>query len=490
MGEQSNGFDQNGRATANAPEMDIPILKKQEKEKKGAGAVLTAAAPQAAALVPGVGVGLLTGKLGLAALALGLCGAGVIGVGMYQQNAVKPAAAPQLDALSSSIAVGRRSAQGSKSLAFMAEAGAGQLKWENPNAPKSAPEKTADAPADKKEDVAGAEAPAFAMPEGAAGRKRMANDMAGSKLSSSLGGAQSGAFGKNNIFSKGTGFNTKSLDLKSKSALGDRSLTAQRGKLGGQGRNKSGVSVNSMSTSRIDAGKSIGQLKFAGTRSAAAAAAGDAGAASTYASDAFDQQKTNGGQLEATSGGPAGGLGTVSPVGAGAPDATGNAGACPSGWTKDEGGGCTAPDITNGQAMTNYQNLLDGVMKMQQQATQMMMLGMGLIAAGAILMVAGWPGWGAIIGAVLIALGIAFLAMAQMMNKQADQMADQIGSMYQQKKQADILKDRGAGDSSTPELDKDNVDKGSFEDTKAQCSAAGGTLTPTDDAFQPYKCVK
>ena len=127
----------------------------------------------------------------------------------------------------------------------------------------------------------------------------------------------------------------------------------------------------------------------------------------------------------------------------------------------------------------------------QQQAQQLMMIGIALIAAGVIIMAcSSWTGIGAVIGAIITALGVAMLAMAIMMNKQADQMADQIGGMYDQKKQADILKDRGAGDSSTPELDKDNVDKGSFEDTKAQCSAAGGTLTPTDDTFQPYKCVK
>ncbi|MBI5597420.1 MAG: hypothetical protein HY928_15120 [Elusimicrobia bacterium] len=482
MGDQHSGFDQSGRG-AGSSEVDIPILKKQEKEKKGAGAIIGGAAAEGGQLAAGAGVakagGLLAlfgGKLGLAALVMGVGGAGVIALGVAsQKGAATPKSAPQLGALSSKIAVGARNAYGSKSLNYMSEAGAGQLNWDDPNKPKpvAAPDKTADAPADG---AAVAEADGAAeddgMPNPLDGKPRMANDMAGAKLSSSLG--KSSAFGSKNIFAKGTGFSAKGMDLKAKSTLGPNLSASRSGRMAASRRGKSSLSAKAISTNKIT-GKSLGQLKFAGNRSQAAMNAGDSGAASTYAADAFDQQRTTGGQLDA-GGGPADGLGTVNPVGSGAPDSTGSeAMPCPEGWGQAEGGGCLAPDITNGKEMTNYQSLVDGALQMQKTAAKLMMIGMALIVAGAIVMATtSWMGIGTLIGGLMIAAGLALVVMGQMMNKQADQMADQIGGMYDQKKQADLIKARGDGDSSTPELERRRV-----ADQTEQANEAGYTEEET-----------
>jgi hypothetical protein len=470
MGEHPNGFDQNGRGTLNPPEMDIPVLKNKEKEKKGAGVILPGGVPGAGALAAGANAGqaagfmaLFAGKAGLAALALGVVGAGAIGVGlMGGGSGEKKASSPRLDGLESNISVDRRNAVGSKSLSYMAKAGSGQLKWEDPNAPKpqAGAEPKSDAPADTADgegvDEAGAEG-GEGEGEGGADKPRLSGGLSGAKLSSSLGG--SGAFGKNNIFSKGSGFNIKSSDLKAKSGIqggASRLAAASKGNLSGKLRGKNSLLAGGRSTSRIKGNGALGQLKFAGTRSQAASKAGDTGAASTFAADAFDQQKTTGGQLETGAGGIGDGLGTVDPSGGTAPDVTGGDTGCPEGWAAAEGGGCTAPDITNGVDQTKYQGLLDGVLQMQKAAQQMMMIGIALIAIGVILVASEF---GAAFGWGLIAAGAGMLLMAQMMNKQADQMADQIGSMYNQKKQADVLKARGEGDSSTPELEERRLEE-------------------------------
>ena len=490
MGDQHSGFDQSGRG-AESPEVDIPILKKQEKERKGGAAFIGGAAAEGAQISAGAGLakagGLLSlfgGKLGLVALAMGVGGAGVIALGVASQKGSEAKKeAPQLGALASNISVARRDAYGSKSLNYMSEAGAGQLKWEDPNKPKpeAAPEKTADAPADEAA-LAEADGASEEMPDPIDAKPRMANDLSGAKLSASLG--KSSAFGSKNIFAKGTGFSAKEVDLKAKNSLGGANLSATRsGRLAASRKGKSSLSAKAISTNKIT-GKSLGQLKFAGNRSQAAANAGDSGGAATYAADAFDQQKTTGGQLDAGAGGIGDGLGTVNPVGSGAPDSTGGGtGPCPEGWGQAEGGGCTAPDITNGQAMTNYQGLVDGALQMQKTAEKMMMIGMALIVAGAIVMATtSWMGIGTIIGGLMIAAGLAMVMMGQMMNKQADQMADQIGSMYQQKKQGDIIKSRGAGDSSTPELERRRV-----ADQTEQANQAGYTEeeTASGDGTEP-----
>lgn len=470
MGEHPNGFDQNGghngRGTLNPPEVDIPVLKNKEKEKKGAGVILPGGVPGGGALAAGVNAGqaagfmtLFAGKAGLAALALGVVGAGAIGVGiMGGGSGEKKAAAPRLDGLESNISVDRRNAVGSKSLSYMAKAGSGQLKWDDPNAPKpqagaeSKSDAPADTPAGEAVDEAGSGAEGGEGGEGAE-KPRLSGGISGAKLSSSLGG--SGAFGKNNIFSKGSGFNMKSSDLKAKSGIqggASRLTAASKGNLSGKLRGKNSLLAGGRSTSRIKGNGALGQLKFAGTRSQAASKAGDTGAASTFAADAFDQQKTTGGSLEGGTGGIGDGLGTVNPSGGTAPDVTGGETGCPEGWGAAEGGGCTAPDITNGVDQTRYQGLVDGVLQMQKMAMMLKLLGAALIIGGIASLP--WPwGW------AIIAAGVALVAMSVMMDKQADQMADQIGSMYQQKKQADVLKARGEGDASTPELEERRLEE-------------------------------
>lgn len=448
MGE-TNGFDQNGRGTLNPPEMDIPLLKKKEKEKKGAGVILPGGVPGSGALAAGVNAGqatgfmaLFAGKAGLAALALGVVGAGAIGVGLMGGGSGSPKpTAPQLDGLSSNINVDQRNAHGSKSLSYMAKAGSGQLKWEDSNAPKpqAGTDKKSDAPADTPaegeavdESASGAEGG-----EGSGSEKpRMSGGLSGAKLSSSLGG--SGAFGKNNIFSKGSGFNMKSVDLKAKSGLeggASRLASAGKGSLSGKMRGKNSLMASGKNTARIKGNGALGQLKFAGTKSQAASKAGDSGAASTFAADAFDQQKTTGGNLETGAGGIGDGVGTVNPAGGSAPDVTSG------------GGDYQPPAITNGQNVTPYQGMVDGANQMQSQSMMMMALGAALIVIGAILIANapatfGITGW---MGVLLIALGLAMIVMAQQMSSQAKQMGQMVDSMYGQKDQGTIIKESGDG---------------------------------------------
>ncbi|MBI3296581.1 MAG: hypothetical protein HYZ75_00340 [Elusimicrobia bacterium] len=475
MGEQTNGFDQNGRGTLDAPgavEPDIPVLKKKEKEKKGAGVVLPAAVAPAAVLTAGQGLG----KLGIAALALGVGGVGMIGLGMVRQKAPTGPDTPQLEALSSNIAVGRRNATGSKSLSYMAEAGSGQLKWEDPNkAAAKGPEKTSDAPADVAEPAAASDDTEEAMPDPGLDKPEMAHNLSGARLSSGLGGA--GSFGKNNIFAKGTGFNVKGLSPKPKSDLAASRLSAQRSNLSAARRGRNNLSAKSLSTNKILTGKTIGQLKFAGARSATAKSAGDTGAASTYAADAFDQTKTGAGTLE-TGGSLGEGLGgTISPPGTGAPDTTTEA--CPSGYSGGEGGGCVPPDIANGVNQTRYQGLVDGARQMQTQSKTMFLISVILMALGAVLMFFLPP-----VGAILLALGLMLMMMARQMGNQAKQMGQMIDSAYGQQEQGQIIQRAGddaqggensgnndeRAESIEQKLNKDRVDE--------HTNDAGFTVTP------------
>ena len=160
---------------------------------------------------------------------------------------------------------------------------------------------------------------------------------------------------------------------------------------------------------------------------------------------------------------------------------TGGETGCPQGWSSAEGGGCTAPDITNGVDQTKYQGMLDSVLQMQKQAEMLMQIGLALIVAGALIIATtGWTGIGVAWGWAMIAIGVVMLGISAMMNKQADQMADQIGNMYQQKKQAEVLKARGEGDSSTPELEERRL-----EEQKKQNEEPGFTEEQPTPSEQP-----
>ncbi|PIP81542.1 MAG: hypothetical protein COR54_19660, partial [Elusimicrobia bacterium CG22_combo_CG10-13_8_21_14_all_63_91] len=275
-------------------EVDIPLLKKKEKERKGGGIVVPEAAVQGTAQVAGgAGVGvaksgvaaLFAGKMGVAALALGVGGAGLIGVGVMKQNqAVKMTPRPQLDGLSSSIGVAKRNATGSKSLSFMAKAGQGELRWDDPNKPQ--PQKAEAKTEEDLADAAGAGGPSqeelmaqFAGgAEGEGAGEKPSLGRIDAKLSTQLG--QSSAFGSKSIFSGGTGFDVaqmKNLDKNKLGASPDRTKASAHGKLGALRRTTGALNAKNISTRGVRANRAMGQLKFAGRQSGAAALAGSAG---------------------------------------------------------------------------------------------------------------------------------------------------------------------------------------------------------------------
>jgi hypothetical protein len=107
--------------------VDIPVLKKEEKERKGAGIPLPAGKTASAA--SGF-AGVLGGKVGVAALALGLGGAGLIGYGALESGRVQRAASePQLPVPDTEVRGAVRDSQGSRSPGYMARARGGEARW-------------------------------------------------------------------------------------------------------------------------------------------------------------------------------------------------------------------------------------------------------------------------------------------------------------------------------------------------------------------------
>jgi hypothetical protein len=449
-------------------EVEIPQLKKQEKERKGAGAALAGKVGGNGASVAGGAVagaaktglaGLFAGKMGAAALVVGLGGAGLVGVGVMQQkNASNAPKKPQLDGLSSSIQVDKRNSQGSKSLAYMSKSSKGELRWDDPNAPKpqaKPPEKTEE----ELSDAAGSpsqeelmEQMGVEMPETGADKEKPTMGRIDASLSKELGG--SNAFGSKSIFSGGTGFDIARMKNMNKNKIKEppnRAMSEARGKSSGLRRGRS-ARGKSLSTRGIRANRAMGQLKFAGRQSNAAANAGSAGAAAAAAGGAFEGAKTEGGEL----GGPAGAIGedmpTVQPPGSGAPSGGGGgANACPSNWTQVEGGGCEPPDL-EGTNVTPYQGLVDNAKGMSEQAEKLKTMAIALMILGAALLAA-WP-WGTLIGVILLALGAMMYSMAKSMSSQAENMGRQISNQYGQEEQGKIIERHGSN-SANPNESRD-----------------------------------
>ncbi|MFA5140335.1 MAG: hypothetical protein WC728_13975 [Elusimicrobiota bacterium] len=451
-------------------DVDIPILKKKKEERKGAGAVLqgadvgqgVVAVGGATARAGGGLAALFTGKIAAVAVALGLGGAALVGYGVMQQGKVQRAGpkGPALEAPDMGVRVSRRDSQGSKSLAYLARVGEGQIKWDEPTAGKTAAdapnaeggaagaEKTADAASESKEGMP--EAPDQFTRAG-----RMENTLSGAKLSSQLGGG----FGKNNIFSgKGT-FNLKpSADLgknlsRTMAAAGGKTLTMSRQKSGA-------LMAKKLDTRGVSANKAMGQLKFSGRRSAAAAAAGSGEAGATYAGEAFEQTKVDG--APGTTG--AIGDGSVDPMGGSAPDMTSGSGV-------SEGG----PDVGPGENATPYQPYVDNAQQLTSTAKTLLIAGFALIAIGAAMMLAGVTGVAAVVAAILIGIGVGLCMAAMMMHQQARQMGDTVGNDYGQKDQQHII-DRTATNSgnrayTSPDNDFQMKDNTVHEDTEKEKNA-------------------
>ncbi len=424
-----------------APAVDIPDLKKKEKERKKAGAAWGSAKPggspfgaatggsgaaarsaasaasSAAGSAAGVGSQaafsgasgwlstMLATTMGKALFGLGafamIAGAGLVGLAMLRGGGADGSMIPSLGGISSSLKIDR--AGGDRT----AITGKGDIRFD-PLAAQAAKkeepkveEKTAEAPADVAPTDAANEA------HGAvAGKDKLAHNLAGAKLTSNLGGG----FGNKDIFAGG---NPNAPKFNTGLAKANLNIPkASNGKIGAMKSNARTARASKMSANRAKTQRAFGQLKVARGMSALGAGSNSAEGASRSAADAFDQGGTNGGELS-TPGGP-GMDGTTTPGGPGAPDLT----SVPD-----------VPDTTAGYADPRMDQAFKNIEKMAAQAGKMKMMGMALMAIGVALMIAGAKmlPW----GAILIALGAVLLAIGLMLMQQANQMAamaKQIGS--------------------------------------------------------------
>ncbi|MBI5244646.1 MAG: hypothetical protein HY922_13340 [Elusimicrobia bacterium] len=420
-------------------------MKKDPKERKAGGALLSGA-PGAAGGVRLAGAkaasglaAVLTSKAGLAVLVLGVGAAGLVGYGVLKgksggSNAT--AAKPKLFGMETSLHVRRPAVNASNSLNFASEATKGELRWDggtavpkaegkpsadDPAAAKAEDGKDADAPSDKAVEEKGVE-------EQIAAAQRMSNDFAGAKLSQ----GSSNSFGSRSIFGSGGGM--KQLqgmgggNMLAKGNLGRTPL----GKMSSLGRKRTPVTAQKMTAKGVTAKRAMGQLKFANAQSRQGAAAGAHETGANYAAAAFEQGKTQGGEL---SGPNFDGAGTVNPMGGGTPSApttpTSPAVECPSGYTPVDGGGCQPPDVA-GTNVTPYQPMVNSAQTMTTMALIFAVLGLALLAIG--YANTPWP-W----AYVLIGIGIALLAVALMLALMAQQMGGNIGSQYGQPEQENVI---------------------------------------------------
>lgn len=421
-------------------DMQMPVLKKPEKERKGGAMPL----PGGAASAPAVKFGLvLLKKAAVMVLVAGVTGGGMVAYKKYQDaqarkgqptGDIEMGGGTGLEAPAARINVKRRHHKGSRSLGGLQQAAQGEVKWEDRNAVGKAGAGSgdgADPDMEQAEDLA-------VLPDhmsanegigsvgGEDGEGRLEHNLSGAKLSSQLGGG----FGKYNVFQRGDKFN-----LKNTRKLGGRFqkgvLTSKKANALARVRRR--MNANRISTRRVGAARAMGQLKFSNKRSMEAKNAGDSQTGSQYAADAFEQGQTEGGE----GGGEIGSDmdGEVQPQGGDAPDVTSGG-----------GGGYETPQFEEYNA-TPYQGLMDNAEGMIDSAKQMLWIGFGLIALGAIIMWAsGWTGIGAAIGAIIAAAGLAMCLCAMMMMSQARDQAEQIRNQFGQDEQAHIV-DRHATNS-------------------------------------------
>ncbi|HBL17447.1 MAG: hypothetical protein A2X36_08045 [Elusimicrobia bacterium GWA2_69_24] len=398
----------------------IPDLKKKQKEKKGTGAAVTANAPaagnpvgaalqgassgglQAGAAGIGASAGaagvsasgglagfaaLLGSKIGIAAIALALAGAGFVGytaLKMGQSQGQKPGS-PQLGGLSSDIKIAKRDAEGSRSLDMMAKTSKGEIDWDS--VPGAGAKKDA---AKKSDEAAEVDAAAKAADEGAPApeafpekqdRARLTGELSGSKLSSSLGGS---TFGGHDIFGKGgTGFKPTGLANMSKSGGNLASAANKGGKLGtprgqlGKMKGSRGLMARNINTRNAQSGNALGQAKFADGMSKAGAAASSETDQRNMSADAFDGQSTTGGESSGIGGGSSGGGGTAATLGEGAPE--GDV------WSDDDytGTGYTAPSVTyTGDQNTKDTGLIDAMKTLMEVSVMLILIGSALVLIG------------------------------------------------------------------------------------------------------------
>lgn len=172
--------------------------------------------------------------------------------------------------------------------------------------------------------------------------------------------------------------------------------------------------------------RAMGQLKFANDRSFAALGSTADAPARTFAADAFDQGKT------ATFGAPitGGGMSTdamAGPLGSGAPD-------------------LTQPSVGPGTNVTPYQDKVDDAKKGIDKAMMMKLLGLALMAMGAIMIAIGKsmvpPNPMLVkIGIALIVAGLLAMVMSGKAKDDAQKKAKAVGEESGQKEQGAVIND-------------------------------------------------
>ncbi|MBI4345279.1 MAG: hypothetical protein HY553_00380, partial [Elusimicrobia bacterium] len=230
-------------------------------------------------------------------------------------------------------------------------------------------------------------------------------------------------------------------------------------KLGALPRSRGRGAASALRSRGVGSNRTMGQLKFANARSGDGATAARENASKQFATEAFDQMKTTGGQLAGGPGAIDGAPGVVVPPGSGAPD---------------ENSFPKPPPVGPAKDVTPYQPQLDAAKGLGDAAGMLRIMGVMFMLAGAALMFAGWqmkttadampdmvPGpvppamipnpakppaqmaAYAIIaaGVAMVGAGIMALAMAQNMATQAEKMGDQIKNQYGQEKQGQIATD-------------------------------------------------
>lgn len=185
--------------------------------------------------------------------------------------------------------------------------------------------------------------------------------------------------------------------------------------------------------------RAMGQLKFARNRSLAALGAAGNEPSSTYAAAAFDQAAGTAGSIggDGLSGGE-----VVGPLGGGAPDLT------------------TAPSVGPAENKTPYQDKVDKAKQNIAMALALVMLGLMLLAVGAMVLmyakaVAALPGGQpkaaklVKVGIMLLAAGAAAVAAGSAVALMAKQKGKEVSDGYGQPEQGDII-DSCAGQAVKP----------------------------------------
>ncbi|MDD5655962.1 MAG: hypothetical protein PHF00_01750 [Elusimicrobia bacterium] len=440
--------------------VDIPDLKKRQKERRKAGAAWwsprspnspfagasggrgIAGAARSAASVAGAPSEIVTPAAatwlrGLTASMLGkaLVGVGALtfvsGLGLYAYNHLyasreDASVTPYMGPLSSSMQV--RMADSNR-LEYAAAAGRGTIKFEQTKTPNQverleAPA-TEEAPPTELSDTNGIDSVQDRVQD------RMAHDLSGSRLSASMGAE----FGGKNIFASMTGLAPRFGQGVDRSRL--LNFPVQKGKKGKMGKMRSSLGsrrASALTGGRVRVGRAIAQAKFARGMSLVGANSRTEEAMRAEATGAFEQNHGTGGTMPGvdtpvnpnSSVNPAGGLGEK-PFDL--PD---------------------PPETPNGQNVTPYQDPLNSALNLGAIAGMLKLLSLMLIAIGLILIAVGialmcnpftMP-----IGAALLGAGIALLMMGMMMLMMAMALAGiakglgkNIGSQYGQDYQEDIV---------------------------------------------------